>query len=489
MTRDALKDPRWVSPPVARRFRAAALATAVAMTLAACQTTPTAPPRLDLPAATLAEIDLSRWWTAFDDSTLTALIDEALANNLDLQAAMARIDLARANVLLAQSSLFPSVNLGVGASRNRITSVGSQPLVSGSSPISNDYVVGLQASYEVDLWSRFRNATDAARSELLSTEYARQTVRTVVAAETARSYFGLLAADAQLMLLRDTLKSREETVALQADLYQAGMIGDYDLSRAQAERAAVAADVALAERIVANNESALAAILGRSPREVFSPQIGRDVTQVRLLGVPGVPPGLPSDMLARRPDVRQIEAQLAAASLRIDAARAQYFPSLSLTATYGTESAALSNLFSGPALVWSIGASLLQPLIGLKAIEANVQAETARREAAVVSYTQTVQTAFRETHDALVANRTTREAMLAQGERAKRLQAALELADLRYRSGYSGYIDVLDAQRQLLQAQTLEIIAARDVRFALIDLAKAMGGGWDYNAAVTIGGR
>ncbi len=189
-------------------------------------------------------------------------------------------------------------------------------------------------------------------------------------------------------------------------------------------------------------------------------------------------------MLERRPDVRQAEAQLAAASLRIDAARAQYFPNLALTASYGSESAALSNLFSGPALVWGIGASLLQPLIGIKAIEANVQAETARREAAIVGYTQAVQGAFRETHDALVANRTTRDALAAQSERARRLQGALELADVRYRAGYSGYIDVLDAQRQLLQAQTLQIVAARDVRFALIDLAKAMGGGWEYRDAV-----
>jgi multidrug efflux system outer membrane protein len=187
-------------------------------------------------------------------------------------------------------------------------------------------------------------------------------------------------------------------------------------------------------------------------------------------------------MLERRPDVKQVEAQLAAASLRIDAARAQYFPSLSLTAAYGSESAALADLFSGPALMWGIGASLLQPLIGLKAIEANVQAETARREAAVVSYVQTVQTAFRETRDALIANRTTRDALGAQAERAQKLRRSLELADLRYRSGYSGYIDVLDAQRQLLQAQTLQIIAARDARFALIDLAKAMGGGWQYKA-------
>ena len=467
-----------------RCLRALAAAAVVVLALAACQSTPVTPPVLELPTATGVQLDLSRWWTAFDDPTLTALVEEALENNLDLQAAMARIDLARANVLFASSRLYPSVDLGVGAHRSRSSQVGVQPLPTGLDPVSNGYSAGLFASYEVDLWGRFRNATDAARSELLATEYARQTVRTTVAAETGRAYFGLLAADALVDLLRETLKSRDATVALQTDLYDAGIIGDYDLQRAQAERAAVAADVAVAERADANLESALAALLGRSPREVFAPKVSRDVVQARLLAVPGVPEGLPSDMLERRPDVRQAEAQLAAASLRIDAARAQYFPNLALTASYGSESAALSNLFSGPALVWGIGASLLQPLIGTKAIEANVQAETARREAAIVGYTQAVQGAFRETHDALVANRTTRDALAAQSERVRRLQGSLELADVRYRAGYSGYIDVLDAQRQLLQAQTLQIVAARDVRFALIDLAKAMGGGWEYRDAI-----
>ena len=464
--------------------------TVVAITLlalVACQSTPTAPPLLDLPPASAQATndapDLERWWTAFDDPTLGALVDEALAHNLDLRAAMARVDLARANLLLARSYLYPSVNLGVDSSRNRMTLVGPQPLPANFNPINNDYLVGLRASYEVDLWGRYRQGADAARSELMATQYARETVRTAVAAETARSYFALLAADAELALLRDTLQSRDETVALQRDLYEAGVIGDYDLQRAQAERAAVAANVAIAERAVGTYESALASILGRSPRAVFDPQISRDATRVRLLGVPEVASDLPSDLLERRPDVRQVEAQLAAASLRIDAARAQYFPSLALTASYGSESAALANLFSTAGLAWGVGASLLQPLIGLQAIEASVEAERARREAVVVSYVQTVQTAFRETHDALIANRTTREALTAQAERARKLEVSLELADLRYRSGYSAYIDVLDAQRQLLQAQTLQILAARDVRFALIDLAKAMGGGWDYRAA------
>jgi len=462
-----------------------ALIAVTTLALAACQSTPITPPLLDLPLATAtAAPTLDRWWTSFNDPTLGALINEALANNLDLQAAMLRVDLARSNLLLARSYLYPSMNLGADSSRNRQTLVGSQPLPASFNPTNNDYLVGLRTSYEVDLWGRYRDGASAARSELLATEYGRVTVRTAVVAETARSYFGLLAADAELALLRETRKSRDETVALQSDLYRSGVIGDYDLQRAQAESAAVAANVALAERLVGTFESALAAILGRSPREVFDARITRDVTQVRLLGVPEVAGELPSDMLDRRPDIKQAEAQIAAASLRIDAARAQYFPSLSLTASYGSESAALGNLFSASALAWGIGASLLQPLIGLQAIEANVQAETARREAAVVSYVQTVQTAFRETRDALLANRTTREAVAAQTEHVQKLKAALELADLRYRSGYSGYLEVLDAQRQLLQAQTLQIVAARDVRFALIDLAKAMGGGWDYQAAM-----
>jgi outer membrane protein, multidrug efflux system len=164
--------------------------------------------------------------------------------------------------------------------------------------------------------------------------------------------------------------------------------------------------------------------------------------------------------------------------MRIDVARADYFPSISLTGSFGSESALLKNLFSGPAMAWGIGASLLQPLIGLKAIEANVDAQTARRNELVVLYRQTVQTAFRETHDALVVNRTSRDALAAQAVRRNELAQAVELADLRYRAGYSAYLEVLDAQRQLLQADTQRILAARDARIALVDLVRALGGGW-----------
>jgi len=461
-------------------FAAAMLAVA----LAACTTTPTAPPKLDLPPTVDNAPQLTRWWTAFGDPTLDKLVDEALANNLDVRAAMARVESARAQVTLSQADLFPTVDLSFDANRTRSTTRGTNPLPPGFSPYANDIRVGLQASYEVDLWNKFRTATRAAQNDLVASQYARETVRTVVAADTARFYFNLLAADAQLAVLEDTLKTRDESVALQTDRYQAGIIGEYDLGTAQAERASVAADVATSRRAVAEFESALAVLLGRSPREVFTPQLSRDVAASWEKSIPAIPSGIPSDILARRPDIRQSEAQLAAANMRIDVARADYFPSVSLTGLLGTEAGALRNLFSGGAFVWSIGAAIAQPIIGFKAIEANVQSKTAARNELIVNYTKTVQGAFHDAHDALSANETTRAALAAQTERKDRLAQVLELSDLRYRSGYSPYLEVLDAQRQLLQAQTLQIVAARNVRLAVVDLAKALGGGWDYANAV-----
>ncbi len=464
-------------------MRNSLVAIMLAVVVAACTTTPTAPPVLDLPSATVNDPSLEQWWTAFGDPTLNALVDEALANNLDLAAAIARVEQARALYKAAEFTQLPDVNVGAAANRSRF-SLADNPLPFGTPAISNNFNASLNASYELDLWGKYRMATNAAQNNLLASEYARETVRTAVAAEVARAYFRLLASDAQLSQLNDTLKSRSETVELQKDRYQAGVIGDFDLTTAEAERAAVAFDIAVAVRLVAENEAALAALLGRTPREVFAPQFSRDVRMTWLVAVPTLPPGLPSQMLERRPDIRDAEKQLAAANQRIDVARANYFPSVTLTGNLGSESALLKNLFSGPAMIWSIGAGLVQPLVGLTLVKADVDLKTALRDESVVNYRQTVQSAFKDTHDALVANQTTRDALAAQTERKNKLQRALDLANDRYKSGYSPYLEVLDAQRQLLLAQTLQILAARDVRLAVVDLAKALGGGWDYKTAV-----
>ena len=462
------------------------LAIALAAFVAGCASTPPPPPTLDLPAATVGDLHLEHWWTAFGDPTLDKLVDEALAHNLDLAAAITRVEYARALVLLASADLYPTLDATVGAGRDRSTQVGTNPLPPGYTAFSTNLALGLQASYEVDLWGKYRNATNAAKQDLLASEYGRETIRTMVEADTARNYFSLLAADVELRLLEDTLKSRDDSVALQKDRYQAGVIGEYDLRTAEAERASVAGDIAVARRAVSELESALAVLLGRSPREVFTPSVSRDADIARLTVVPMLPSGVPSDVLQRRPDVQRAESQLAAANLRIDVARADYFPAISLTGSYGTQAGALKNLFTGPSIAWGLAASLLQPLLNLKGIEANVDAQTARRNEVLINYTQAVQGAFRDAHDALSANDTTREALAAQSERALKLQQALEFSELRYRAGYSPYLEVLDAQRQLLQAQTLQIIAARNVRLSLVDFAKAVGGGWDYKTAVAM---
>jgi len=304
-------------------------------------------------------------------------------------------------------------------------------------------------------------------------------VRVSVAAEVASAYFRLRAADALLVVLEDTRKTRTDTVSLQQDRFDGGIIGEYDLRQAQAELSAVVADIARAQQAIGTLESAIATLTGRSPREVFSPEIARGSTIEAATAVPQLPSGLPSGLLERRPDLQRAEALLAAADLRIQQARADYFPSINLTAGYGTEAAALSNLFTAPAAVWRFGLGLVQPLLGLKAIESQVEAAKARRDQVTVDYRQTVQTAFREVHDALVTNKSAGEVLAAETQRRDQLKQAEAVATLRYEAGRTSYLEVLDAQRTLLAAETLRIAAARDSRLSIVDFAKALGGGWD----------
>jgi len=462
-----------------RRSLRATLAGATALALAACATTETAPPKLDLPAAAEAKAPaaLDSWWTLFGDPALTGLVEEALANNLDLRAAVARIDIARANLLLARSFLYPSVDLSVNPSRAQRSAATSFP--QGPPFISTTHTVGLSAAYEIDLWGKLRAGSDAAESTLLASQYDAETVRITLAAQVANTYFTLTAADAELALSRRTLETRDASVRLQQARRNAGLVSALDVKQAEAARASVAASIPPLQKAVELLQSSLAVLTGRSPRDVYSPlvQRGRDIESYAK--APEVPPGLPSDLLQRRPDIRQAEASLAAADYRVSEARAQYFPSLVLTGTLGSESAKLADLFTGPAAIWSIAASLVQPVIGLKRIEAQVEASKARRNLAEIGYVQTVQTAFRDVHDALVSHTGARESFVAQEARVGQLADALKLSERRYRAGYTGYLDVLAAQRELLDAERERLLALRDQQTALVDLYRALGGGWE----------
>ncbi|MCC6194159.1 MAG: efflux transporter outer membrane subunit [Burkholderiales bacterium] len=458
------------------------LATLCAAILAGCAVTQPVTPKYDLPpgTATAAQNELlERWWTAFSDPVLNALVEEAFAHNLDLKAALARIEAARAQVLLAQSYLYPSIDLAGNANRSRISANTSPPLQAGTAQTSNNFNLALQVSYELDVWGKYRAGLLASNNELVASQYFRETVRITVAADVANAYFRLRAADAELAVLKDTLRLRTETVRLQRDRFEGGIIGEYDLRTAEAERSAVVADVARAERAIAQLESAIATLTGRSPRQVFTPEVARgnsieDATQVPLL-----PSGLPSGLLERRPDIRRVEALLAASDLRIQEARANYFPQLTLTGAYGFESAALSSLFSPGAVIWNLGFGLLQPLLALKAIEAQVELAQARRNDTEVQYAQIVQNAFREVHDALAANRTARDVLAAETDRRNEIAKAYEVAQLRYDAGRTSFLEVIDAQRQLLAAETLRIDAARDAKLSIVDFAKSLGGGWN----------
>jgi multidrug efflux system outer membrane protein len=466
------------------RFLARIVALIAAIVLAACATTPPSPPPAqDVPPGDAANVVAPDWWKAFGDPQLDALVDEALANNLDLKLAIARIEEARGLYAYARSGLFPSLDLQVGASRAKISGVGSTPLPAGTPLVSNSYSIGLSAAYEVDLFGRVRSNVAAAEQDLLASQFARDTVQIAVASETARNYYALRAADAQLSVLRETLATREQTVTLQRDRNQAGVIGELDLRQAEAERASVAADIATTERAQQTFEAALAVLVGRSPRAIFATDIARRETTSRTIEPPPeVPAGLPSNLLEQRPDIHAAETRLAAADYRISEARAQYFPSIILTGAYGGASAALGDLFIGPARVWSLAAALTQPIFRAGQITAQVDIAKARREQALVGYQQSVQTAFREAHDAFVGQRTSRDAFDAQSERRDRIAHALELAQLRYEAGYSPFLEVLDAQRNLLAAERARIDAARDLRISIVDVYRSLGGGWRPDA-------
>ncbi len=461
------------------RALAAAIVAAVAVT--GCAVTQPIPPTLDLPpgSATAAQNEaLERWWTLFDDPVLDRLVAEAFANNLDLKSALARIEAARAQVLFAQSNLAPDIHLSGDGARSRLSSVTSQPLPSGTPLISNDYRVAVDMSYELDVWGKYRSGLLAASNDLAASRYYRETVRITVEAEVASAYFRLRAADALLVVLEDTLSSRNDSVRLQRDRFEGGLIGEYDLKQAEAERSAVVADIARARQAIGQLESALATLTGRSPRAVFEPKIDRGQTIEAKVDLPSLPPSLPSGLVERRPDIRRAEALLAASDLRIQQARANYFPAFTLAGSFGSEAATFGNLFSGPAAIWNIGLGIVQPLIALKAIEAQVDLAKANNDRAAVEFLQTVQIAFREVHDALLAYRAARDVLAAETDRRNQLATALEMANLRYDAGRTSFLEVLDAQRTLLAAQTLRVVAARDARLSIVEFAKALGGGW-----------
>ncbi len=435
---------------------------------------PTTWPATD--TAQAAEQIAADWWKVYQDPVLDALMTEALQYNRDLRLAAARIEEARGNLGLRDADRYPEAHLDGNVGRSRVTGKGNMP--PGSTLVNNNFKLNLQAAWEVDLWGRYRAASAAARADLLASEYARQGIRISLSDAVAQSYFNLAALDAKLELAQSTLTNRRAAVDLQRRRQQAGASSELVLRQAEAELSGVEVSLAQLIQQVRQQELALAVLLGREPRSIMANEVARGVGLFQLALPPAVPAGLPADLLKRRPDLRQAEQQLLASQARIRETGAAIYPDLSLTANLGSESQALSDLFSGPASIWGLAAGLTQTLFNAGRTEAALQAAGARQDQALLAYEQAVRVAFKETLDALVAHRQASEIGAAETARVKALQRASELAELRFQHGLSNYLEALDARRNLFQAEQGGIEARRAQLAATADLIKAMGGGW-----------
>ena len=442
-------------------------------------------PQVDLPAAwpvSASDAGVSaRWWTLYADAQLNLLVEEALGHNPNLRLAAARVDEARAGLTIVRADSLPNVTAGAAAGRNRI-SERSGSFFPGIPTEFNDITVTLNASWEIDFWGRYRRATEAARGELLASTSARDAVQLSLISDVVQGYFTLRALDSQVEITRRTLETRRESQRLQRMRYDAGEASQLELRQVEAQTAAAQALLPVLEQQQTQQENALAVLLGRSPRALMESAVERGVALDALALPPAVPAGLPSDLLQRRPDIREAEQRLIAANARIGVARAAYYPSISLTGMFGFESEKLVDLFSAPARIWQFTAGAAQTVFDAGRTGAQVDIATARHEQQLAVYQGTVQNAFREVKDALSASRKSAERLTAEQSRIQALRDAYRLADLSYRSGESSLLDVLDAERGLLGAELDHVLAQREQLVATSDLFKALGGGWENGA-------
>ncbi|WP_280152405.1 efflux transporter outer membrane subunit [Piscinibacter sp. XHJ-5] len=454
---------------------------AAAVLLAACAAPPradTTPPAQDLPAGSAGVAAVpATWWTSFGDARIDALVAEALQNNRDVARAVARIDQSRAALRLASADRLPSINAGASAARQRVSENGAVPL-NGASPIGNDYRVAINVAYEVDLWSRLGRTRDAAREELLASTYARDTLRNALAAQVVQAYVSLQALDAQYTLFDSAVQAQRESLKLQRLRFDAGDIAELDIRQLEAELIANDAQLPKLARARGEAERALSLVLGRTPRAVVESGVAREASPTTLPPNVALPEGLPSDLLQRRPDVQAAEARLRAAGARVDAARAAYFPSISLTAALGQESTQLSKLTDGPSLIWSVLASLTQPIWNGGRIDAQNELARARQREAEIDYRDTVAVAFKEARDAIGGRSETEQSLRNAIERERALSRAAQLTALRFNGGESSRLDLIEAERAALAAQSQAADARRALAAAQADLFRVLGGGW-----------
>lgn len=457
------------------------LCLAIVMALAGCAQAPTYQrPAVELPAEWRAGAPAyatdGRWWRIYGDPQLERLVEEAFSRNTDLAEAIARVDEARALVGEAEAALLPSVDGNVRRDRTGYSERQAFPIPPGVPRERNNTRVTVNVSWEPDLWGRLRAGRSAAQADAAASAAARDGVRLALAAQVAKSWYSLRALDEQVALTKRTLALRESSLALQKKRADAGLVSNFDYRQLEAEAAAARAELPGLERDREAEAAALAVLVGRTPKAIFEGTIER-MEPAPAAPVPAtLPAGLPSELLLRRPDLVEAEQRLIAANARITVARTEMFPSIPLTGFLGAESAALSNLFTGPAMIWQLAAAIAQPIFAGGRLEARVQGAEARERQLIARYQGAIQNAFREVRVALAAQSRARETYDALAERSRALSEAVRLARLRYDNGVASQLDMIDAERGLLAAELGRIDALRAQRAAVADLFRALGG-------------
>jgi len=430
----------------------------------------------DAPAQTeSASLGDQKWWDVFQDEQLRSLVRTALQQNYDLRIAASRILEARAQLGITRADQFPTVSGGAGITDVRTAQSKFLPAFETSSA-----QVNVSAAWELDFWGKYRRATEAARANLLATEWARQEVASTLVANVAAAYFQLRALDLQLEISKRTLDSRQESLRLTRLLANGGSTSLLDVRQAEQLVFTASAEIPALEQQIEQQENFLSILLGRNPGN-----IARGQTLIEQHHPPEVPAGLPSSLLERRPDIRQAEQQLVAANAEIGVARAAYFPQISLNGNGGLQSSALTNLFTGPAGAWSFGASLTQPIFTAGKISSGVRLAKARQQTATLFYQQSIQGAFRSVSDALIGYRKTREFSSHQQELFESAQDAARLSHMRYNGGVTGYLEVLTNETNSFSAELGLVQARLNELLAVVQLYEALGGGWQQSGVKT----
>jgi multidrug efflux system outer membrane protein len=434
------------------------------------------------PTNSLADLG---WWQVLRDRQLQTYISEALTNNWDIKVAAARVEQAAAIARVTRAQLMPTIGAGGEWVTARTSQNGPSGIPAGvdtQKEFGSAY--GSMAAYEIDLWGRLRRANEAARARLLASEWAQRTVRQTLVAQVGTAYLTLLELDHEIDIARHTLSARTNSLTLTQVREEYGVASLQDVHQAQILVSAAAAAIADTHRRIEQQENALNILLGRNPG---SPARGADFMAQNLDLT--VPPGLPSDLLQRRPDIRSAEAQLVAANADRGQARAAFFPKVTLTGLYGYQSVALSDLFSAPSRTWQFGPAVSVPVFAGGALRGNLRLTKAAFDEALASYQKTVQNSFREVSDSLIACQRTREFRARLEEMTQARRDATRLANTRYEGGVTSYLEVLYNEQELFTAELNLAQARLGELLSVVGLYRALGGGWQDGEAIAKAGR